>query len=71
MAHGTLHRALGRLERAGLLESQWDDADVAAAADRPRRRLYVVTLAGARAVAEAHAAGLAPVAPARHGQATA
>jgi DNA-binding PadR family transcriptional regulator len=50
-AHGTLYKALGRLEEAGLLTSWWED--VAAAEGRPRRRLYEVTTQGAQAVARA------------------
>lgn len=42
-AHGTLYKALGRLEGAGLLTSDWEDASVAAAHGRPRRRLYALT----------------------------
>lgn len=42
-AHGTLYKALGRLEAAGLLESDWEDADEAVGEGRPRRRLYTVT----------------------------
>jgi DNA-binding PadR family transcriptional regulator len=52
-AHGTLYKALGRLEDAGLLTSHWEDAQ--AAEGRPRRRLYRVTSAGQAALA-AHAA---------------
>lgn len=51
-AHGTLYKALGRLEDAGLLESTWEDPMLAAKAGRPRRRLYRVTLAGERALAK-------------------
>jgi PadR family transcriptional regulator, regulatory protein PadR len=50
-AHGTLYKALQRLEDAGLLASQWEDPDAAAAQGRPRRRLYQVTGAGERALA--------------------
>jgi DNA-binding PadR family transcriptional regulator len=50
-AHGTLYKALARLEGAGLLESVWEDADIAVAQGRPRRRLYQVTGAGERAQA--------------------
>lgn len=50
-AHGTLYKALGRMETAGLLASRWENADSAAAGGRPRRRLYEVTGAGARALA--------------------
>ena len=44
--HGTLYKALGRLEELGLLISHWEDA--AAAEGRPRRRLYELTGQGAR-----------------------
>lgn len=55
-SHGTLYKALGRLEDGGLLESEWEAPDVAVAAGRPRRRLYRVTGAGERAVAAHHQA---------------
>ena len=55
-AHGTLYKALGRLEAGGMLESRWEDPDLAVAEGRPRRRLYRVTPLGARALAEARAA---------------
>ena len=58
-AHGTLYKALGRLEEFGLLTSRWEDA--AAVEGRPRRRLYELTGEGAR-VAERARAGKA-VAP--------
>jgi DNA-binding PadR family transcriptional regulator len=45
-AHGTLYKALARLEAFGLLTSRWEDA--AAAEGRPRRRLYELTAEGAR-----------------------
>jgi PadR family transcriptional regulator, regulatory protein PadR len=47
-AHGTLYKALGRLEEFGLLASRWEDA-AAAVEGRPRRRLYELTGAGAQA----------------------
>ena len=56
-AYGTLYRALGRLEQMGLLESHWEDPQIAAAEARPGRRLYALTRAG---VAAARAAA-APV----------
>ena len=59
-AHGTLYKALGRLETAGLLESRWEDPDIGAAEGRPRRRLYRVTLVGAGALAEAGTAADTP-----------
>jgi PadR family transcriptional regulator, regulatory protein PadR len=46
-AHGTLYKALGRLEEFGLVTSWWEDA-AAAAEGRPRRRLYELTREGAR-----------------------
>jgi PadR family transcriptional regulator PadR len=45
-AHGTLYKALSRLEDFGLLTSRWEDAAVAEG--RPRRRLYELTRQGAR-----------------------
>jgi PadR family transcriptional regulator PadR len=60
-AHGTLYRALSRLERMGLVESHWEDAQIAAKENRPGRRLYVLTGSG---VAAAHGANR-PVAATR------
>jgi DNA-binding PadR family transcriptional regulator len=45
-SQGTLYKALDRMEKAGLLESVWEDPLVSAQAGRPRRRLYGVTAAG-------------------------
>ncbi len=45
-AHGTLYKALSRLEEFGLLSSRWEDA--AEAEGRPRRRLYELTGEGVR-----------------------
>ena len=59
-AHGTLYKALGRLEEFGLLASRWEDA-AAVAEGRPRRRLYELTGEGAR-VAERARAGTTVVA---------
>src|SRR5256885_5657270 len=42
-AHGTLYKALARLEQAGLLTSSWEDPGLAEAGRRPRPRLYPVT----------------------------
>jgi PadR family transcriptional regulator PadR len=55
--HGTLYKALGRLEEFGLLSSRWEDP--AAAEGRPRRRLYELTSQGAD-VAERALASKAP-----------
>ena len=51
--HGTLYRALARLEKQGHLESRWEDPAVAAEQNRPRRKLYKLTAIG---VATAQAA---------------
>ena len=49
--HGTLYKALSRLEEFGLLTSRWEH--VAAAEGRPRRRLYELTGQGARLAEQA------------------
>lgn len=54
--HGTLYKALNRLEEFGLLVSRWEEAT--AAGGRPRRRLYELTTQGVR-VAEQALAGKA------------
>src|SRR5215208_4314815 len=53
-AHGTLYKALSRLEEFGLLTSRWQDA-AAAVEGRPRRRLYELTGEGARVAERARA----------------
>ena len=50
LGHGTLYKALSRLEHQGLLESRWEEIDPAEAG-RPRRRLYRVTGGAAAALA--------------------
>jgi PadR family transcriptional regulator PadR len=50
--HGTLYKALSRLEEFGLLTSRWEEA---AAEGRPRRRLYELTGQGARVAEQARA----------------
>ena len=60
-AYGTLYKALDRLERAGYLESRWEDPNFAAEESRPRRRLYRVTPVGERALADARSAEAASV----------
>ena len=59
--HGTLYKALGRLEEFGLLSSRWEDA--AAAEGRPRRRLYELTSQGAHAAERAVASKAAGQSP--------
>jgi PadR family transcriptional regulator, regulatory protein PadR len=66
-AHGTLYKALGRLADAGLLESRWEDPDLGLQQGRPRRRLYTVSGAGQRALAEMRAAQTDATAPRRVG----
>jgi DNA-binding PadR family transcriptional regulator len=51
--HGTLYKALGRLEEFGMLTFRWEAAE--AAEGRPRRRLYELTAEGARVAREAAA----------------
>lgn len=59
-AYGTLYRALGRLERMGLLESRWEDPAIAAQESRPGRRLYRLTAAGDEAIQRASRRELVP-----------
>ena len=54
-AHGTLYRALHRLEQAGFVESFWEDPRLALKQGRPTRRFYRVTAAGEQALAQAKA----------------
>jgi PadR family transcriptional regulator PadR len=51
--HGTLYKALSRLEEFGLLTSRWEDGE--AAGGRPRRRLYELTRHGAHVAEQARA----------------
>lgn len=54
-AHGTLYKALDRLEKQGLLVSRWEDADDYDGS-RPRRRLYRVSDKAAGALRTSQAA---------------
>ena len=47
--HGTLYRALARLEQTGFLGSHWEDPVLAAKEGRPLRKLYKLTAAGTTA----------------------
>jgi DNA-binding PadR family transcriptional regulator len=51
-AYGTLYRALGRLEKMGLLTSRWEDPAIPARENRPGRRLYTLTALGEAAADE-------------------
>lgn len=50
---GTVYTTLRRLENRGLVKGQWEDADVAEAERRPRRRYYALTRDGAKALESA------------------
>lgn len=59
--YGTLYRALERLENAGLLESRWEDPELAFSEDRPRRRLYRITALGQEITAAEDASVIRPL----------
>jgi DNA-binding PadR family transcriptional regulator len=52
---GTVYPILRRLEDAGLLRSRWEPVRSAREAQRPPRRYYQITGAGAEALREAQA----------------
>ena len=54
-SYGTLYRALHRLERAGLIESFWEDPAAAEQEGRPRRRMYRITALAEVALSKARA----------------
>ena len=60
-AHGTLYKALGRLEGSGLVASRWEDAETVDG--RPRRRLYELTGEGVKAAERERANKAATHAP--------
>jgi PadR family transcriptional regulator len=47
---GTIYPALRRLERAGLVRSEWESDRAAAAEGRPARRYYEITPRGVEAL---------------------
>jgi PadR family transcriptional regulator, regulatory protein PadR len=53
LASGTVYPALRRLEKAGLIRSQWEKVAVARAEQRPARKYYTVTTSGETALADA------------------
>jgi DNA-binding PadR family transcriptional regulator len=57
VGHGTLYKALSRLEEQQYLKSRWEGGEAAHRDRGPRRRLYIVTAGGQRALAAALAAG--------------
>jgi DNA-binding PadR family transcriptional regulator len=50
---GTVYHALSRLERDGLVRSQWEALEKAHGDGRPPRRYYRLTAQGERALAQA------------------
>ena len=54
--HGTLYKALARMADAGLLETEWEDPEIAEAERRPRRRLYRISSKGTAALRAAQTA---------------
>lgn len=52
---GTIYKTLSRLERRGWIVGRWEDAEVAEAEKRPRRRFYRLTREGEAATADAEA----------------
>lgn len=50
---GTIYPALTRLQRDGLLTSNWEDVEVARREKRPPRRYYEITKDGVRVLNEA------------------
>jgi PadR family transcriptional regulator, regulatory protein PadR len=65
IGHGTLYKALSRMVDLGLLTTEWEDADIAAAVNRPRRRFYEVSGEGERVLANRPDASPAPARTAR------
>jgi len=47
LASGTLYPILMRLERAGWVESDWENSEIHESAGRPRRRYYALSENGA------------------------
>jgi PadR family transcriptional regulator, regulatory protein PadR len=52
MPSGTVYPTLGRLKKAGLVTSRWEDQRIAERDRRPRRRYYEITPEGSEALAE-------------------
>ena len=52
LASGTVYPILRRLERRGLVRSEWEDEVVARAEARPQRRCYEITGAGKKVLSE-------------------
>ena len=52
---GTVYPALRRLERLGFVRSRWESERIARQEQRPARRYYEITAAGATALEQAQA----------------
>ena len=65
IAHGTLYKALGRMTELGLLTAEWEESEIAADQNRPRRRLYRVSGEGERVLIAHQADGAVPPRAAR------
>ena len=68
---GTVYPILRRLEREGMVTSQWEDSEVAQNEPRPQRRYYELTADGRSALADTADRYRAPrgaraLRPARH-----
>jgi DNA-binding PadR family transcriptional regulator len=50
---GTIYPALRRLERDGLIESEWEQVEVAHVKQRPARKYYTISKAGRAALQDA------------------
>lgn len=57
IGHGTLYKALHRLELRGYLASHWEESQAEHRARGPRRRLYRITTEGQTALSASHAGG--------------
>lgn len=57
IGHGTLYKALHRLESRGLLASHWEESQAEDRARGARRRLYRITAEGQAALAAAYSTG--------------
>lgn len=49
----TVYTSLRRLEKRGFVQGRWEDAEIAEAERRPRRRYYELTVDGEHALHEA------------------
>jgi len=58
IAYGNLYRILERMEKAGWLESAWEEPELSTLERRPRRRIYHVTGLGVAAARQPRPAGL-------------